>query len=80
MSRKSPMVDEDDEDDEDDEEGYDQDGDYGDDDDFDYDQFVNENFGSGMTNTQTRPLWRFVAVVLLVIFGLGILTQVATLL
>ena len=48
------------------------DGDDGGDDDFDfdYDSFVEDEFPSGMTNTETAPLWRFVAVVLLLlIFG-----------
>jgi uncharacterized membrane protein YvbJ len=40
-------------------------------DDFDYEQFVEENFATGSTNTQTRPVWRLVAVVLLLLFALG---------
>jgi uncharacterized membrane protein YvbJ len=40
-------------------------------DDFDYEQFVEENFTTGSTNTRTRPLWRLVAVVLLLLFALG---------
>lgn len=39
-----------------------------DDDDFDYEAFVEENFSGRSTNTQTRPLWRLVVVVLLLAF------------
>ena len=42
-------------------------------DDFDYEQFVDENFSESVTNTQTAPFWRFVAVVLLLLFALGFL-------
>ena len=38
------------------------------DDGFDYDAFVDENFSSGMTNTRIAPLWRLVAVLLLLGF------------
>ena len=41
----------------------------GDDDDgFDYDAFVDQNFSSGLTNTRVAPLWRLVAVLLLLGF------------
>ncbi|TWU47294.1 hypothetical protein Poly51_50930 [Rubripirellula tenax] len=33
--------------------------------DFDYDNFVEDEFGDGLTNTETKPLWRFVSVVML---------------
>jgi uncharacterized membrane protein YvbJ len=49
---------------------------YGDDvgdDDFDYEEFVEENFSGRATNTRTRPLWRLVAVVLLLAFLFGTL-------
>lgn len=47
-------------------------------DDFDYDQYVEDHFPesrdvSSLTNTQTRPLWRFVAVMLLLLFAIGYL-------
>ncbi len=42
-------------------------------DDFDYDQYVEENFPETVTNTQTRPLWRLVAVILLALFAMGFL-------
>ena len=38
------------------------------DDDFDYDEFVEQHFSDGLTNTQISPIWRFVAVLLLVSF------------
>ena len=41
------------------------------DDDFDYDEFVRDNLSGQITNTQTAPLWRIVALVLLVLFVLG---------
>ncbi|WP_218933924.1 hypothetical protein [Rubripirellula lacrimiformis] len=50
-----------------------------DDDDFDYESFVEDNFGTGVTNTETKPLWRLVAVVLLVVFIGGLLLQIAAL-
>jgi hypothetical protein len=57
-----------------DSDGWQDDDDYGTDmDDFDYDQFVEDNFSSSVTTTQTRPLWRLVAVLLLVLFLLGYL-------
>jgi hypothetical protein len=43
------------------------------DDDFDYEEFVEENFAGRATNTRTRPLWRLVAVVLLLAFLFGTL-------
>jgi len=43
------------------------------DDDFDYDEFVRENFSRAVTRTQTRPLWRIVAVVLLVLAAFSLL-------
>lgn len=42
-------------------------------DDFDYEQFVDENFSERVTNTQTPTLWRFVAVMLLLLFALSFL-------
>lgn len=59
-----------------DDEEWDDDGDYGDDDDFDYESFVEENFGGRLSNTSTKPLWRFVAFVLLVIFVGSLITAV----
>ncbi|MGB7326549.1 MAG: hypothetical protein WBD31_16865 [Rubripirellula sp.] len=48
------------------------------DDDFDYDAFVEDNFGSNLTNTETKPLWRLVAVVLLIVFvGAAVLQVMA---
>ena len=44
-----------------------------DDDDFDYDQFVRQNFSESVTNTQTSPWWRLVAVVVLAVFALSCL-------
>ena len=41
--------------------------DYGEDD-FDYDEFVRENFASSPVATQTRPIWKFVAIILLILF------------
>lgn len=49
------------------------DDDWSTDDDFDYDEFVEQNYGESVTNTQTAPLWRLVAIILLVLFGLGCL-------
>ncbi|MGI9473899.1 MAG: zinc ribbon domain-containing protein [Rubripirellula sp.] len=40
---------------------------------FDYDEFVAENFSGSPVNSQTRPLWRWVAVGLLLLFALGYL-------
>jgi sarcosine oxidase delta subunit len=51
----------------------DESGDDAGDDDFDYDEFVEENFSGRATNTKTRPLWRLVAVVLLLAFLFGTL-------
>ena len=42
-------------------------------DDFDYEQYVEDNFSSSLTTTRTPPLWRWVAVLLLVLFALGFL-------
>lgn len=42
-------------------------------DDFDYEEFVEDNYGGSTTNTKTAPIWRFVAVILLILFGLGFL-------
>lgn len=47
------------------------------DDDFDYDEFIEENFSSGLTNTQTRPLWRLVAVILLALIVIFFLFQLS---
>ena len=41
------------------------------DDDFQYDEFIRENFSDRRTDTNTRPLWRIVALVLLGLFALG---------
>lgn len=46
-------------------EGWDGDAD---DEDFDYDAYVDEHHSSRLTNTTTSPLWRFVAVILLLSF------------
>lgn len=45
------------------------------DDDFDYDQFVEDNYGHTLTNTATKPIWRLVAVVMLVLIGLSVMMQ-----
>lgn len=63
----------DDADDEYDDDSYDKD-DSGDDD-FDYDSFVEENFGDSVTNTQTKPLWRLVTVVLLSLIAVAAVLQ-----
>ncbi len=34
-------------------------------DDFDYEEFVEDNFSPRLTNTNTHPLWRFTAALLL---------------
>ncbi|TWU55118.1 hypothetical protein [Rubripirellula reticaptiva] len=48
------------------------------DDDFDYDAFVEDNFESKLTNTETKPLWRLVAVVLLIaVVGAAVLQVMA---
>ena len=44
-----------------------------DDEEFDYDDYISEEFGTSVTNTRTRPLWRLVAVVLLILFTGGYL-------
>ena len=56
-----------------DSDGWREDEDWSDNDDFDYEQFVEDNFEGSMTNTQTAPLWRLVAVILLILFGIGYL-------
>ncbi|TWT49678.1 hypothetical protein Pla22_48760 [Rubripirellula amarantea] len=38
-------------------------------DDFDYEEFVSENYGTSISNTQTKMIWRLVAVVLLLVFA-----------
>jgi uncharacterized membrane protein YvbJ len=46
--------------------------DWGDDaDDFDYEQFVEREFGTSQTNTAIAPFWRWVAMVLLILFVLS---------
>ena len=50
----------------------------GDDDDFDYEEFVNEEFpddgvSHAMTNKNTKPIWRLVAVILLALSLFGFL-------
>ncbi len=42
-------------------------------DDFDYDQYVADNFPTTSTPTSIAPLWRIVAIVLLLMFLLGFL-------
>ena len=41
-------------------------------DDFDYDSFIDQNFPNQLTNTQTSPIWRWVSVVLLIVFAFSI--------
>jgi hypothetical protein len=36
------------------------------DEEFVYDEYVHEEFGDGLTNTHIRPMWKWVAVLLLV--------------
>lgn len=55
-----------------DEDGWRDEEDVGDEE-FDYDQYVADNFPSSNYRTGTKPLWRIVAVVLLVLFFLGFL-------
>jgi predicted amidophosphoribosyltransferase len=43
------------------------------DDEFDYDEYVAEEFSTSAANQQTRPMWRFVSVVLLILFVFGYL-------
>ncbi|MEM8668836.1 MAG: zinc ribbon domain-containing protein [Planctomycetota bacterium] len=56
-----------------------EDGDWEEDhDEFDYDEFVQNEFGQGepgqsVTNTNTAPIWRLVAVILLIMIALGYL-------
>jgi uncharacterized membrane protein YvbJ len=42
-------------------------------DEFDYDDYVAQEFSTTAANTQTRPIWRLVAVVLLIVFTFGYL-------
>ena len=42
-------------------------------DEFDYDDYVADEFSTTVANTRTRPLWRLVAVVLLIVFTFGYL-------
>ena len=47
---------------------------YGDDtEEFDYEEFVEENFSDSLVNSQTKPVWRWVAIGLLLLFVLGYL-------
>lgn len=57
---------------------YDSDGDYGDDD-FDYDEYVQQNHSSGLASTELKPIWRFVAVGLLLLVALAFALQVMSL-
>ena len=41
--------------------------------DFDYDEYIAENFPSNRQPTSISPLWRIVALVLLILFLLGFL-------
>jgi hypothetical protein len=41
-------------------------------DDFDYDSFVEQNFPDHLANPQTRPMWRWVSVVLLIVFAFSL--------
>jgi uncharacterized membrane protein YvbJ len=43
------------------------------DDDFDYEEYVQREFPDTVANTQTPPLWRLVAVVLLIVLVGGYL-------
>lgn len=43
------------------------------DDDFDYDEFIDQEFSTSVTNRQTRPIWRLVAIVLLLLFAAAFL-------
>jgi hypothetical protein len=47
------------------------------DDDFDYESFVEQNFSDKMTNTETKPLWRWVSVILLVVFAFSVFVAMA---
>ena len=54
--------------------GWAEEGEWSDDsDDFDYEEFVENNFGGSNSNTQIAPGWRAVALILLILFGLGFL-------
>ncbi len=55
---------------------YDEEGEGEGDDDFDYDSFVRDNFSGSSISTSTAPLWKYVAVLLLVVFVLGMLALV----
>lgn len=48
--------------------GWSGDGDAELDEEFDYDEFVERHFADGRTNTKLAPIWRAVAVVLLISF------------
>jgi len=48
---------------------------YDDADDFDYDQFVEDNFSKSRTSTTLSPLWRSVAIMIVVGFVLSMLAQ-----
>ncbi len=47
------------------------------DDDFDYDEFIANEFPRGRVSTSLHPLWKSVAVLLLVLFVLSILLTLA---
>ncbi len=51
----------------------------GDGEDFDYDSFVEENFSSNLSSKTLSPIWRFVAIAMLVMLGLVFLLQIAEL-
>jgi uncharacterized membrane protein YvbJ len=42
-------------------------------DEFDYDDYVAQEFSTTAANTQTRPIWRLAAVVMLIVFTFGYL-------
>lgn len=44
-----------------------------DNDEYDYDEFIANEFGDGSRHTTTPVLWRFVAVILLFMFFVGLL-------
>ena len=43
------------------------------DDDFDYDEFISREFGDSQASTTLPPLYRLVAVVLVIVFALSLL-------
>ena len=55
-------------------EPYDNEG-YGDEDEFDYDQFVEDNFSQSRTSTTLSPLWRAVAIMIVVAFVVSVFVQ-----